>query len=254
MIAPTEAPDRPGRDYRGRSYPCSGSHISVEPLKDTPVERLSMGALVGDDSPIADLPRDATLVVAGPPMTGKYHVMLSILVDHADDAIVISTKNSAGRVVADYGEIAGEIGDRRVGVIDCVNHPEQLDGPDTPLVKHVQSPENLTKIGVRFTELFEQFYEEDPGARIGVGIHSISQLLMHSELKNVYQFLQVLMGQIRSADWLGVAVVDTNIDEEDLQTIYHHFDGIIQTRENEAGQRELRVRGLRPTTSEWAEF
>ena len=213
-----------------------------------------MGALVGNDSPIADLPRDATLVVAGPPMTGKYVVMLSILAHHADDSIVISTKNAADRVVADFEEIAGELGDRRVGVIDCVSHPERLDESDSELVKHVQSPENLTRIGVKFTELFEEFYDEDPEVQTGVGLHSISQLLMHSELKNVYQFLQVLTGQIRSADWLGVAVVDTNIDEEDLQTIYHHFDGIVQTRENESGQRELRVRGIRPSVSEWAVF
>lgn len=213
-----------------------------------------MGALVGNDSPIADLPRDATLVVAGPPMTGKYLVMLSILVHHAEDVIVISTKNAAERVVADFGDIAGGTGDRRVGVIDCVSHPGRIEGSDSELVKHVQSPENLTRIGVKFTELFELFYEEDAAYQTGVGLHSISQLLMHSELKNVYQFLQVLMGQIRSADWLGVAVMDTNLDEEKLQTIYHHFDGVVQTRENQAGQRELRVRGLDPSASEWTKF
>ena len=213
-----------------------------------------MGALVGKDSPIADLSPDATLVVAGPPMTGKYLVMLSILAHHGDDAIVISTKNAAERVLADYEEIAGESANRRVGIIDCVSHPDHLDDSDSELVKHVQSPENLTRIGVKFTELFELFYDEESTSRTAVGLHSISQLLMHSELKNVYQFLQVLMGQIRAADWLGVAVVDTNVDEEELQTIYHHFDGIVQTRENEAGQREFRVRGIRPTASEWTAF
>ena len=213
-----------------------------------------MGALVGSDSPIADLPKDSTLVVAGPPMTGKYVVMLSILAQHTDEAIVISTKKAADRVVADFQDVAGADRERRVGVIDCVSRPGSLDDRDSDLVKHVQSPENLTRIGVKFTELFELFYEPNPSGQTGVGLHSISQLLMHSELKNVYQFLQVLMGQIRSADWLGVAVVDTNIDEEELQTIYHHFDGVIQTRENDSGQRELRVRGIRPKASEWTSF
>lgn len=213
-----------------------------------------MGALVGNDSPIADLPRDATLVVAGPPMTGKYTVMLSILAQHTDDSIVISTKNAAERVRSDFEKVAGGREYGRIGVIDCVSHPEQIEGPDTELVKHVQTPENLTRIGVKFTELFEQFYTENPSSQTGVGLHSVSQLLMHSELKNVYQFLQVLMGQIRSVDWLGVAVVDTNLDEEQLQTIYHHFDGVVQTRENEDGERELRIRGISPTASEWATF
>lgn len=213
-----------------------------------------MGALLGRDSPVADLPEDATVVVAGPPMTGKYLVMLSVVAYHADDAIVISTKNRASRVRSDLDRVAGGDFDGRVGVIDCVSRPEQLDGGDTDLIKHVQSPENLTRIGVKFTELFDEFYDEESTRRTGVGLHSISQLLMHAELKNVYQFLQVLTGQIRSADWLGVAVVDTNLNEEDLQTLYHHFDGIIQTRENADGQRELRLRGIEPTASAWVSF
>lgn len=213
-----------------------------------------MGALVDRDSPIVDIPRDSTIVVAGPPMTGKYMVMLSIIAHLADDAILISTKNGSTRVLEDLDRAAGDGFQGQVGIIDCISRPEQLDGGDTDLVKHVPSPENLTRIGVKFTELFEQFYEEGSERQTGVGIHSISQLLMHSELKNVYQFLQVLTGQIRSADWLGVAVVDTNVDEEDLQTLYHHFDGIVQTRENDEGERELRVRGIEPTASAWAVF
>jgi len=213
-----------------------------------------MGALVDRDSPIADIPRDSTVVVAGPPMTGKYMVMLSIIATHADDAIVISTKNGASRVTEDFDRAIGEPFEGRLGIIDCISRPEQLDGGDTDLIKHVPSPENLTRIGVKFTELFELFYEEGSPRHTGVGTHSISQLLMHSELKNVYQFLQVLTGQIRSADWLGVAVVDTNVDEEELQTLYHHFDGIVETRENDAGERELRVRGIEPTASPWSAF
>lgn len=213
-----------------------------------------MGALVGSESPIADLPQEATFVVAGPPMTGKYVVMLSILAHHTDEGIVISTKNAADRVVSDFEEIAKGREYGRLGVIDCVSRPEQISDADSELVKHVQSPENLTKIGVKFTELFELLYEDSSTSQVGVGLHSISQLLMHSELKNVYQFLQVLLGQIRSVNWLGVAVLDTTLEEEQLQTIYHHFDGIVQTRENDDGQRELRIRGIGPSTSEWTAF
>jgi len=213
-----------------------------------------MGELVSSDSPIGDLPRDATIVVAGPPMTGKYSLMLTILAHYTDETIVISTKNAASRVVEDFEHVAGRRSNRRIGVVDCLTRPDALAAPETDLVKHAGSPDNLTRIGVKFTELFKEFYEEESTAEVGVGLHSISQLLMHSELKNVYQFLQVLTGQIRSADWLCVAVVDTNADREELQTLYHHFDGVVQTRENDVGRREFRVRGFAPTTSDWTTF
>lgn len=213
-----------------------------------------MGELVSSDSPLSDLPWDATLVIAGPPMTGKYALMLSILDHYTEDTIVISTKNGASRVIDDFEDVAGGPRRGRIGVIDCVPTTDGLAVPETELVKHAGSPENLTRIGVKFTELFETFYREESGTDVGVGIHSISQLLMHSGLKNVYQFLQVLTGQVRSADWLCVAVMETNTDEEELQTLYHHFDGIVETRENDAGERELRVRGLSPTVSDWTAF
>ena len=213
-----------------------------------------MGELVSSDSPLGGLPRDATIVIAGPPMTGKYALMLSILAHYTEDTIVISTKNSADRVLEDFEDVGGGPPTGRIGVIDCVARPEDLAEPETDFIKHAGSPENLTRIGVKFTELFEVIYEEGSDTTVGVGIHSISQLLMHSGLKNVYQFLQVLTGQVRSADWLCVAVMDTNLGEEELQTLYHHFDGIVQTRENDAGQRELRVRGLSPTASDWTAF
>lgn len=213
-----------------------------------------MGELVGSDSPIAGLPQDATIAVAGPPMTGKYTLMLTILSHYADDAIVISTKNAADQVIEDYESIAGHPAREHLGVIDCVNRPEGVEVDETDRIKYAGTPDNMTRIGVKFTELFDEFFDESSAAHTGVGLHSISQLLMHSNVKNVYQFLQVLTGQIRSADWLGVAVVDTNIDDEDLQTLYHHFDGIVETRENEAGTRELRVKGFEPTSSDWVDF
>lgn len=213
-----------------------------------------MGVLADRGSPIADIPQDASIIVAGPPMTGKYTLMLTIIAYHADDAIIISTKNGSSRVVDDLSKISGGQLGGRLGIVDCVSRPETLNQDDSELIKHVQSPENLTRIGVKFTELFEKFYEDGSEKNTAVGVHSISQLLMHSELKNVYQFLQVLTGQIRTANWLGVAVVDTNISKEDLQTLYHHFDGMVETRENAEGQRELRVRGIEPTASAWTQF
>lgn len=213
-----------------------------------------MGEMVSSDTPIGDLPRDAALLIAGPPLTGKYALLLRILAHYTDETILISTKHAADRVIAD---LEGTIGDRphgRIGVVDCVPRHDGVGGPDSELVKVAGSPENLTRIGVAFTELFDVFYEEGSSMATGVGLHSLSQLLMHSGLQNTYQFLQVLTGQLRSADWLCVAVVETNVDEEELQTLYHHFDGVVQTRENEQGSRELRVRGLSPTASEWSVF
>ena len=209
-----------------------------------------------DASGIEEISADDSLLIAGPPMTGKYHLMLQLLVAYSDQYIIISTKNKAQRVRTDLQQLAGGVADEYIGVIDCVSHRETMDDvSESENTKYVSSPQNMTGIGVKFTDLFGRFHDDLHRGHTGVGLHSISQLLMHSDIKTVYQFLQVLIGQIRSAEWLGIAVVETAVtDDENLQLLQHHFDGIVETRENGDGQREYRIRGLTPSTTEWREF
>lgn len=197
---------------------------------------------------------DTALLVSGPPMTGKYELMLRLLSTYADSPVVISTKNGADRVREDYRSIDGDVPADRIGVIDSAGHQGSADA-ESDTVKHVGSPGNLTDLGVQFTELFETFHDDPSVGHVGVGFHSVSQLLMHAEIKRVYQFLQVMIGQIRSAEWFAVTVVDAGTaDEDQLAMLQHHFDGLVETRENETGAREFRVRGLGSNASDWITF
>jgi len=212
-----------------------------------------MGTDVTQLGPLDDLDPDAAVLIAGPPMTGKYQLLLRLLGAKTDAAILISTKNGVERVRDDYRAVTGTLDEARLGVVDCISYHEAptVTGP----VRFVGSPENLTRIGVKFTDLFEGFREDPDVERLGVGLHSVSQLLMHSKVNQVYQFLQVLVGQIRNERCLVVAVVDTSAaDDEVVRTLQQHFDGLVTTRENETGTREYRVRGLSPSASPWTEF
>lgn len=208
------------------------------------------------DSALSEIPPSAAILVAGPPMTGKYELMLRLLRLHADSIIVITTKNGFQRVRDDLERVTNGFEPARFGIVDCVSYHQTVEVDDsTGPVRFTDSPENLTRIGVKFTELFEEFHGAPETGQLGVGIHSISQLLMHSEVKQVYQFLQVLIGQIRNAGCFVVAVVDeTGHDDEAFRTLQQHFDGLVKTRENDVGAREYRLRGVTSQTTPWAEF
>ena len=205
---------------------------------------------------ISGLTDETTLLISGPPMTGKYQLTLRLLAEACDGVVLVTTKNRGSRVAADYRALAGTVPPDRIGIIDCVSHPDRAGGEEHGgPVKYVQSPGNLTRIGVAFTELLDQYAETAGPNNMGLGIHSLSQIMMHTDVKRLYQFLQVLTGQIRNAGWMGVAVIDDSVaDEGDLSLLHHHFDGVVNTRENEAGDREFRVKGLTPSTSEWRRF
>ncbi len=186
-------------------------------------------------------------------MTGKYQLLLEFLTRSSDAVIVVTTKNGVETVRADLDAI------RRVdhvGVVDCVTQQRDIadvSGKETETTKLVSSPANLTQIGVEFTGLFERFSERGLQARVGV--HSASQLVMYSDLKQVYQFLQVLTGKLQSVGWTGGVVLESTAhDEQTLYTLQELFDGVVETRESAEGRREMRVRGLSAEATPWRPF
>lgn len=202
-------------------------------------------------------PAPATeILISGPSRTGKFELMLHLLAHYTDSVIFISTKEPAETVIEEHRSAAGEIFDGQIGVVDCVPRPEPDAGTDTnDLVSYVGSTGNLTRIGVQFTELMELIRASRDSGHVGVGFHSLTPLLMDTSAEQVYQFLHVFTGQLRTAGSFGVAVLDTTVgDTEAQQLLWDHFDGVVETRVNDEGDRERRERGFTPQTSDWRRF
>jgi hypothetical protein len=71
-------------------------------------------------------------------------------------------------------------------------------------------------------------------------VHSLSTLLMYSDLQTVFRFLHVFTGRVQSVDGLGLFAIDDSAhDEQTMNTLKQLFDGIVRTRED--GPPEVRV-------------
>ena len=208
---------------------------------------------LGEWFPASGVPAGTNLLVTGPPMTGKYELLLEVLAATVEGTIVVTAEHSATRVRDDYGQVPGSVPGDALGIVDCVSAQRGVeDVTDDAHTRYVPTPENLTRIGVKFTQFFDDYRSRYD--RISVGLYSVSQLLMYSDVREVYQFLQVLTGKIQSADWLGAAVLDPTMhDAQTYNTLQNSFDAVLETRESE-GRREFRVRGLEPEASDWAPF
>lgn len=191
------------------------------------------------------------LLVSGPPMTGKRTLAMEWLASGAregDGAIVVSTKDSAERVRADFAELVGERTEEPLlGLVDCVTRQQGTATlTDDPLVHYASSPVDLTGIGIELSELLRYFYEERGVTRNRVLLHSLSTLLMYSNLQTVFRFLHVFTGRVQSADALGLFIIDeTGHDEQTMSTLKQLFDGAIEVREGDStGGREARMVGV----------
>jgi KaiC/GvpD/RAD55 family RecA-like ATPase len=206
-----------------------------------------------DDSllPLDGNPAGRSLLVAGPPMTGKYQLLFELLGEASERGIVITTGDPAEDVRAEFVEAAG-VSPSDVGVVDCVTKQRTSGVDDDDLTRYVSSPKNVTEIGMKFTDQFERFREYDD--QVGVGIHSLSELLVYLDAEDVYKFTRVLTKQAESEGWFTVATVGSTMhDERTLHTMYEPFDTVINTREND-GERELRVRDGRRAATTWTRF
>ncbi|SNR37981.1 DUF7504 family protein [Halorubrum vacuolatum] len=190
-----------------------------------------------------------SVLVSGPPMSGKYELLMRILAEWSEQPVMISTGRSAGKVREEYEQITDRSGDDLV-VIDCASHEQGAEHADTPTTKYVASPGNLTDIGIKFTNVVES----SAGLERAIGIHSLSQLLMYWEAERIYQFTRVMAAQSSGEGWPFVAVIGSEThDTQTIHTLHEPFELIVETRVTDDG-RQFRTLDRVGGPTEWTDF
>ncbi|WP_129116872.1 RAD55 family ATPase [Halegenticoccus tardaugens] len=183
-----------------------------------------------------DVDPGTNLLVSGPPLTGKRALALDVLAegtDRGEGAIVVTTKDSADRVLDEFALRIGSE-DRPVAVVDCVTRQHGIgDVRDDDRVKYTSSPVDMTGIGIKLSECLQAFYRDQRVERNRIAMHSLSTLLMYSNLQTVFRFLHVFTGRIQSVDGLGLFCIDSTAhDDRTTSTLTQLFDGVVETRDD----------------------
>jgi KaiC/GvpD/RAD55 family RecA-like ATPase len=199
-----------------------------------------------------ELSPGTNLLISGPPLTGKLRIGLDILANgtqQGEGAIVVTTKDSADKLAAEYEQLVPSLDDAPFGIVDCVTKQRGVGtAEDTSKVKHASSPVDMTGIGIQLSEFLQEFYEARGVKQNRVLLHSVSTLLMYSNAQTVFRFLHVFTGRVQSADGLGLYVIDSTAHEEqELNTLKQLFDGVIEVDEVD-GEQSVRTVGV-PTAS-----
>jgi KaiC/GvpD/RAD55 family RecA-like ATPase len=205
--------------------------------------------------PIEGIPPGSTLLVLGPPMTGKRTLALELLAAGFDEesVAVVSTDSNAADIRSSVARYTDSPADQLpMGVVDCVGDShggESLGRLDS----HLNSPADLTGIGMELTTLLERLYT-DHSDRLRVGLLSLTTLSMYAPSEQVVRFLHVVSNRIREAEGVGfvVAHADT-MNEEYLARLRSFVDGVVEVREQDH-RTELRVVGLPEGTTDWTAF
>ncbi len=185
----------------------------------------------------------SNVLISGPSMSGKRDLALDVLADGTDGgegAIFVTTKDGADRVLELYEQRTPYEG-KPVAVVDCVTRQQGVgEVRDDDRIKYASSPVDMTRIGIQLSEFLEAFYQQRNIRQNRVALHSLSTLLMYSDLQTVFRFLHVFTGRIQSVDGLGLYVIDSTAhDDQTMNTLKQLFDGVIRTHEDEEPEMRL---------------
>ncbi|WP_256299524.1 RAD55 family ATPase [Haloarchaeobius salinus] len=204
---------------------------------------------LADVLPDAELDPGTNLLIAGPPLTGKRRIALDILASgstQGEGSIVVTTKDSAEKIIEEYADRVDDIDAVDVGVVDCVTKQRGVGNvKDDARIKYASSPVDMTGIGIKLSEFLEEFYEVRGHRKNRIMLHSVSTLLMYSDLQTVFRFLHVFTGRVQSADALGVYVIDSTAhDDQTMNTLKQLFDAVIEVEEDDGGEPTLHTAGI----------
>ena len=134
------------------------------------------------------LPTDSldtgSYLLSGPPMSGKYDLLLEVLIEglgNGEAGLFVSTNQDADTVYEDFdGRIGPNVGALRF--VDCVSDRPGSTSPfDPEIVESVSSPADLTGIGIGVSEQLRRLADAEFRRTRG-GFYSLSTLLMYTEL------------------------------------------------------------------------
>jgi len=204
---------------------------------------------------ISTVEAGTNLLITGGPMTGKRSLALELQaagLKRGEAALCITTDSSES-LVGDLPVDGDALSEAPIGIVDCSRSDSGRAHRHVP-EQSVGSPEDLTGISMRSAKFREYFAARNIEA-IRHGLYSISTLIQYLDLKTVFKFLHVYTSRIQETGAFGVYTLDDTVhSQEAINTLLCEFDGVIELRESDDGERKLRVRGVSDSTRTWQSY
>ncbi len=210
------------------------------------------------DNAIEGIKMGSNIILIGPPMSPKKVILYNIMYQSTaieKNAVITVTTNESGTQILDwFRENKLSLPLSRIGIIDCTTKSAGGAAVETENIKMARSPVDLTGIGVRISQFFEDFQMKKNIQKIQLHINSLSTILMYSNIHTVFRFIHVFTGRVKAAGALGIFVMESGMhDQQAIATLKQLFDGVIEIKtENDVNY--IRIIGLSAKPTPWFEY
>lgn len=207
------------------------------------------------DDTVSELKPGTSLLISGPAMSGKEELALALLAKgfETDDGVLcITTNDSAAEITDALTRLHPSFDRSHIGIVDCTGSEQQ--SIETATVHRVPHPGDLTGISIASVKILQSFSDQNI-TTVRHGLVSLSPLFRYLDLNTVFKFLHVYTNRINQTGAIGVFTVDSTAhDQEAIDTTTSVFDGLIEIRESESGQREMRIKGMANVPRTWHQY
>jgi KaiC/GvpD/RAD55 family RecA-like ATPase len=210
------------------------------------------------DDAVGGIKKGSNIMMVGPAMSQKevilYNIMYHGTAVNENAVITVTTSESATHIMEWFKENKMVLPLSRIGIIDCITKSMGGDASETESIKIAISPVDLTGIGVRISQFFENFLIKNNIRKIQLHMNSLSTILMYSNIQTVFRFIHVFTGRIKETGALGIFVMDSGMhDERTITTLKQLFDGILEIK-SENDRNYIRIVGLSSKPTPWFEY
>ena len=210
------------------------------------------------DDAIESIRKGSNILLISPPMSGKDAILHQIMhhgAEKNENAIItVTTHESAAHILEWFEENGLILPLSRIGIVDCITNLRGGAAVENENIKNASSPVDLTGIGIRISQFFDDFFLKKNIKKIQLHIDSVSTILMYSNIQTVFRFLHVFTGRIRASGGLGIYALEKGMHEEQtVATLKHLFDGTIEV-ESENNKNFIRAVGLSSKPTPYFEY
>jgi len=210
------------------------------------------------DDAIDGIRKGSNIMLMAPPMSGTEVILNNIMYNGAainGNAIInVTTCESATHILEWFRENKLNLPLDRIGIIDCVTKTSGGAVVESENIKMASSPGDLTEIGVKIGQFFDEFLIKRKIQKNQFYLNSLSTILMYANSQTIFRFLHVFTGRIKSTGAFGIYLIDKGIhDERTLIILKKLFDGIIEI-ESVNDKNFIRMIDLSSKPTPWFEY
>lgn len=205
------------------------------------------------DGAVSELPAGTNVLVRGPAMSGKRRLAFRLLAaghETGDGILCVTTGDTAASLLEEFEARLPALDRDRVAIVDCSGSDDRRTIQEVT-TERVSSPGDLTGISIGTAKLLQVFSERDV-SDVRHGLVSVSTLLQYLDLNVVFKFLHIYTSRIDDTGGLGVFTLDdASHDPKTVNTVLSEFDCVVDLRETDAGEPEVRVERFPGASRAW---